>query len=137
MAANPTLMRAIRARCLDCAGSAGAVKQCRNSSCDLHAFRMGFNPYYGREKPEGYAPPIKAVRAHCLDCCLAQVSEVRACTATRCHLHKLRMGENVFSKPKGIHAARRQKSPTSETFFVWTVCEEELLGIDVLVRKSA
>ena len=40
--------------------------------------------------------PIKAIRAHCLDCCGGQAGEVRKCTATGCALWPLRMGKNVY-----------------------------------------
>jgi hypothetical protein len=37
-------VRAIRAKCLDCAGGMKEVRQCSNESCPLHPYRMGRNP---------------------------------------------------------------------------------------------
>ena len=45
--------------------------------------------------------PIKAIRAHCIDCCGGNTSEVRKCTALGCHLWAFRMGKNVFHGRKG------------------------------------
>ena len=44
--------------------------------------------------------PIKAIRAHCVDCCGGSTSEARKCTVFRCPLWAFRMGVNVF------HASR-------------------------------
>jgi hypothetical protein len=37
-------------------------------------------------------PPMKAIRAYCLECAGGQPGEVRKCVATRCPLWPLRMG---------------------------------------------
>ena len=39
--ASRTALKSIRARCLDCAGSLKAVKECDETGCDLHCFRLG------------------------------------------------------------------------------------------------
>ena len=39
-------------------------------------------------------PPVKAMRAKCLDCCCGQAKEVRNCPATDCPLWPYRMGKN-------------------------------------------
>ena len=45
----------------------------------------------------GHPPsPIKAIRAHCLDCSGGDSSEARKCTAISCRLWPLRMGKNVY-----------------------------------------
>lgn len=49
----------------------------------------------------GETSPIKAIRAHCVDCCGGSTSEVRKCTAYRCPLWPFRMGKNVFHGRKG------------------------------------
>lgn len=41
--------------------------------------------------------PIKAIRAHCIDCCCGNKVEVRLCHLEKCHLHPYRMGH----RPKG------------------------------------
>lgn len=38
--------------------------------------------------------PIKAIRAHCLDCMCGQVNEVKLCPCTDCPLYPYRMGHN-------------------------------------------
>ena len=43
-----TPMKAIRARCIDCAGSAREVTLCPVTGCPLYAFRSGHRP---KEKP--------------------------------------------------------------------------------------
>lgn len=42
-----------------------------------------------------YPSPLKAVRLHCLDCCLGQSQEVRLCGAVNCNTHPIRMGKRV------------------------------------------
>ena len=39
-----TPCKAIRAFCLDCAGSVGGVRTCEDDSCTLHFYRFGRNP---------------------------------------------------------------------------------------------
>lgn len=46
-------------------------------------------------------PPLKAIRAKCLDCSCYQPSEVAKCTATGCALWPYRMGRDPFAKPRG------------------------------------
>ncbi len=38
--------------------------------------------------------PLKAIRAHCLSCCVGCVSEVKLCPIVRCDLHNYRFGRN-------------------------------------------
>ena len=43
---NKPLLKAIRAKCLDCCcGSRAEVKECLTTACDLYPFRMGTNPW--------------------------------------------------------------------------------------------
>lgn len=39
-----------------------------------------------------FESPLKAIRAHCIDCCCGQIYEVRKCTAYNCNLWGFRMG---------------------------------------------
>ena len=41
-------LKAIRAKCLDCAYNAYEVKYCPCTDCALHPFRFGKNPYTKR-----------------------------------------------------------------------------------------
>lgn len=45
--------------------------------------------------------PIKAIRAHCLDCMCGQATEVRLCPIADCSLYPYRMGHNPSRKGKG------------------------------------
>jgi hypothetical protein len=45
-------------------------------------------------KPE-YPSPLKAIRQHCLACCLDQPQEVRLCGAVNCNSYPLSMGKSV------------------------------------------
>lgn len=105
--AKPTsVAKQIRFRCLDCAGSPGAARHCEHFDCELHAYRFGRNPYYGKTKREGYKPPLKSVRAHCLSCCNGSYREVRKCPAVECAIHPLRMGKRPRTQ-KGVPAEKR------------------------------
>ena len=41
-------IKAIRAKCLDCAGSEAEVRKCVCSDCPLWPMRMGRNPFHAR-----------------------------------------------------------------------------------------
>lgn len=43
-------LKAIRANCLECCGSANEVKLCTVTKCALYPFRFGHNPYSQRGK---------------------------------------------------------------------------------------
>lgn len=48
-----TFSKAIKAKCLDCCcGQMSEVRNCTCSSCALHAFRNGHNPYSKRVMSE-------------------------------------------------------------------------------------
>ena len=54
--------KAIRRRCLDCAGSVGAVRDCTETACDLHPYRMGKNPRRSKTCPDSLPkPPLSDV----------------------------------------------------------------------------
>ncbi|MCP4108363.1 MAG: hypothetical protein GY749_22935 [Desulfobacteraceae bacterium] len=40
--------------------------------------------------------PIKAIRAHCIDCSGNNIAEARKCVAINCNLWPFRMGRNVY-----------------------------------------
>lgn len=37
---------------------------------------------------------LKAIRAHCLDCCYDNVNEVKMCSCEKCALYSLRFGKD-------------------------------------------
>ena len=55
-------------------------------------------------------PPMRAIRAKCIDCCAGSVAEVRVCTALSCPSWPYRMGSNPWRKPMSDaqRAAARQ-----------------------------
>jgi len=81
---------------------------------------MGKSPYWGKEKSATYKPPLKAIRACCLDCCLEQPTEVRMCPAGGCAIHPFRFGDNPFvseaKREAGRTAMQRMKNsrPTED-----------------------
>ena len=44
MRATPPPLKAIRAKCFDCAGCPKEVRRCAATDCALYPFRMGRNP---------------------------------------------------------------------------------------------
>lgn len=44
------------------------------------------------ERPEGVLPPLKAIRAKCLDCMCGQYKEVTLCPSEKCPLYAYRFG---------------------------------------------
>lgn len=52
---------------------------------------------------EGYngpviTSPIKAIKAHCIECCGGSYNEAKLCTATKCPLWCFRTGKNPYRK---------------------------------------
>lgn len=82
-----TPLKAIRARCLDCAaGELATVRRCEMPDCPLHRLRMG----KGSKRAGGCLRPI---RLYCLWCMNGQSAEVRQCPSeNRCELYPYRMG---------------------------------------------
>jgi len=73
--------------------------------------KIGSNPAYlsvetlrGLGHPE---TPMKAVRAHCVECCGGSYAEANKCTATGCALWPYRMGRNPF------HARAKTRKPAT------------------------
>ena len=59
-------------------------------------------PAYNEEERNNRKPikqPLKAIRAHCLECVGGSVVEVELCTAPACQLYPFRSGRNPFRKP--------------------------------------
>ncbi|MBQ3467299.1 MAG: hypothetical protein IJH21_03130 [Oscillospiraceae bacterium] len=52
--------------------------------------------------------PLKAIRAHCVDCCGGSWKEARLCPASSCPLYPYRMGHNPNRK------RREPDSPEAE-----------------------
>ena len=46
--------------------------------------------------------PIKAIRAHCLDCMCGQSNEVKLCPSKDCSLYPYRLGKNPNIKPREL-----------------------------------
>ena len=40
--------------------------------------------------------PVKAIRAHCVECMGGSCHDVRDCSSPGCHLYPFRMGTNIF-----------------------------------------
>lgn len=51
-----TPMKAIRAKCLDCCGSAAEVRRCSVPDCALYPYRMG-------HRPKGYTDTAESAEA--------------------------------------------------------------------------
>lgn len=106
MAKNPTPMRAIRQRCINCSGfSLKEVRDCQHTECPLHEYRQGHRP------PKGTAQrtPLKAIRQHCLACCCGSALEVRLCPAESCSLQPYKMGKRPLKDDSSrieVHAKK-------------------------------
>ena len=94
-----TVMPSIRVKCLDCrGGSRKAVRDCDDTDCALHSYRMRKRP------PKGTVAlrALKAIRAKCLDCGLGQPGEVRLCPVADCSLWPYRFGKKPTPKTTGL-----------------------------------
>ena len=64
-----SVLKAIRAKCLDCCGgSPSEVRECEIDQCALHPYRMGSNPFRKKreltdEQREALAQRLAAARA--------------------------------------------------------------------------
>ena len=54
--------------------------------------------------------PVKAIRAHCLDCCCGSSEEVKKCPVHYCPLYPFRFGKNPYHKPKLTEEQRAIRS---------------------------
>jgi len=89
-----TPLKAIRARCLDCAESKSGVRGCsfdgvKDTECPLHPLRMG----------KGARATLKRIKAYCLWCCNGQRNEVRLCPSLGCPLWQYRFGRRPQKPP--------------------------------------
>lgn len=70
MAEPIPVLKAIRAKCMDCcAGHTALVAECHIESCALHPFRMGKNPFRAKremtdEQREAAADRLRRAREH-------------------------------------------------------------------------
>lgn len=62
--------------------------------------------------------PIKAIRAHCLDCCCGSVTEVRRCPCQTCFLWPYRLG----------HRPKTENIPTAENGLVGGIFSADEAG---------
>ena len=82
-----TPLQAIRAKCLDSAGTWYEVKNCRITDCPVHPYR------HGQEIPEGLSK-TKLIREKCMYCANGIKQQIRHCPSTACPLYPFRMGKN-------------------------------------------
>lgn len=111
-------LRAIRESCKDCSDALTEIRYCEFTRCALYPYRMGKNPYRGKEKPPTYKPPLKAIRAYCLDCCLGQSKEVRLCPVIDCTVHPFRFGKNPFASEAKRNQGRNFNPKPKNSRFV-------------------
>ena len=57
--------------------------------------------------PDIITNPVKAIRAHCLDCCYDNAAEVKACPVEKCVLHPFRLGKNPYRARREYTDAER------------------------------
>lgn len=55
--------------------------------------------------------PLKAIRAHCLECVGGSYREVKLCPCTKCELYPFRFGKNPFRK---VSMSDEQKAAIAE-----------------------
>jgi hypothetical protein len=97
---NQTPGNAIRKKCLDCAGSASAVRDCQGDKlCD------GPCPFFPYREGKG-RPSVKLIRKYCLWCTGGSPKLVKECRSLTCPLYDYRMATN----PK--RAGVRRQFPT-------------------------
>ena len=64
-------------------------------------------PEYIRKIWPSAPPPLKTIRAKCLDCCAGSAHEVRECPSTNCPLWSYRMGRNPYLELSESERERR------------------------------
>lgn len=52
--------------------------------------------------------PLKAIRAYCLNCCLENAAEVKACPCSDCYLYPFRLGSNPYRKREMTEEQRKE-----------------------------
>ena len=78
-------LKAVRKKCLSCAGSSKEVRLCHLETCPLHSFRLG--------KSKG-KKILKAIKDYCFECSAFSRSEVINCNISDCPLYEFRTGKN-------------------------------------------
>tara|TARA_B100000959_G_scaffold52017_2_gene54088 strand:+ start:620 stop:1042 length:423 start_codon:yes stop_codon:yes gene_type:complete len=136
-----TPVKGIREKCKDCSETLSLICNCEITNCSLYPYRMGKNQYRGKEKPPTYRPPLKAIRAYCLGCCLDQPKEVRQCPAGDCAAHPFRFGNNPFTSEAKREAGRKamqrlKNSPSTEVFRTISSSEGQYLGLDLIQENT-
>lgn len=56
--------------------------------------------------------PVKAIRAHCLDCCCGSSEEVKKCPVDYCPLYPFRFGKNPYRAKREL--TEEQRAAASE-----------------------
>lgn len=81
-----TPLKAIRIKCVDCAGGEmKAVRSCQHDDCSHYLLRLG----------KGSRKTMKPIRAFCISCCNDQRDEVRQCPSVKCPLWQYRFGKRL------------------------------------------
>jgi hypothetical protein len=57
----------------------------------------------------GELPPLKAIRAMCIDCSGGSFNEVKLCVISECPLYAYRFGNNPFRKARKLTEEQRQE----------------------------
>ena len=52
--------------------------------------------------------PLRAIKAHCYQCCGDSANEAKLCPAETCPLHKFRLGKNPYRKIREYTEEERQ-----------------------------
>jgi len=96
---NLNRRKAIRERCLNCAGwLARDVTECKFSDCQLYLFRTG----QGRQEPKARN---RAIRQYCLWCMNGQRAEIAKCPSFDCSLFQYR---GVRKRPQKSISMRKK-----------------------------
>ena len=68
--------------------------------------------------------PVKAIRAHCLDCSYS-AKEVELCPVEACALHPFRLGKNPYRKPQVSKMTDEQKAAAAARLKAWRESQNE------------
>lgn len=52
--------------------------------------------------------PVKAIRAHCMECSCGSTAEVQNCPVHKCPLHPFRLGKNPYRQRRAMTDEQRQ-----------------------------
>jgi len=79
--------------CRECTG--GKLTLCCSPNCELYPYRYTAND----GTPD--LSPLKAIKAHCLECTGYEYQETKNCTDLKCPLYPYRLGKNPQRKGIG------------------------------------